>query len=290
MIRRFSPALAGVAVRGIAALTLFVSVLVTSGSLRAADIAVKAPAQPAAYDWTGIYVGGQVGGAWQSSSFQDPSATMALPICCSYVGYYGVGLGAPNARGSSMLGGIQGGWNYQVGRLVVGGDYDLSATHLGGSTGGAIPGALAGSSSIASESFTTHTDWTATAAATMGWAFDRWLVYSKAGAAFAHDTYSFGFASGSGSFAATGSGLRTGWVVGAGLGWAFSDAWSAKIEYDYLSFPTSSRDFSGMVGGTPTTLNVNSSQNISQAKLELNYKLSRGSSRVRRMAGRDHSA
>jgi opacity protein-like surface antigen len=49
------------------------SALVCGGSAWAADMPMyKAPAAPAAYDWTGLYFGGHIGGAWEKQTFDDP--------------------------------------------------------------------------------------------------------------------------------------------------------------------------------------------------------------------------
>jgi hypothetical protein len=45
--------------------------VLASGPTDAADFPVKVPA-PTAYDWTGFYVGGQIGGATGTANFADP--------------------------------------------------------------------------------------------------------------------------------------------------------------------------------------------------------------------------
>lgn len=250
--------------------------LVFSGPAIAADLAVKAlPPVATAYDWSGVYIGAHVGAGAQSVGFQDPSASTNLVICCNFVGGLGQGAAAPSANGSSFLGGAQAGWNYQVGRLVVGGDYDFSWTRLKGNTVGTIPGITPGSPFGASESFKVSTDWTATLTSTLGWAVDRWLVYGKAGAAFAHDSYALGMTGyGVPGFASTANEIRAGWTVGAGVAWAIDHNWSVKLEYDYLNFPTRAVDFTG--ASPAATFNTNSSQAISEIKLGANYKLAPG--------------
>ena len=245
-----------------------------SSSVFAGDLLTKAPPPVVpTYDWSGIYVGGHLGGGWQSTTFQDPSATTAVLICCSFVGGLGAGDTAPSATASAFLGGVQTGWNYQIDRLVVGADFDWSDTSLKGNSSAVIPGAVAGAANAAAEKFSAHTDWTATATATAGITNDRWLLYSKAGLAFARETYSLAVQGpGGATFASTANDTRSGWIVGAGLAWAYSSNWSAKIEYDYLNFPTKPVDFSGIVAGQPTTFNTNNNQNISELKLGINYK------------------
>ena len=50
------------------------AILGMSGVAMSADMAVKAVAPaPYAYDWSGIYVGGVVGGAWGTHDLSSPS-------------------------------------------------------------------------------------------------------------------------------------------------------------------------------------------------------------------------
>ena len=74
---------------------------------------------------------------------------------------------------------------------------------------------------------------TAMAAARLGYAFDRWLVYAKGGAAWTREKWNVNDGVGG---AITGNFDRTGWIVGAGVEWAMFGNWSAKVEYNYLNF------------------------------------------------------
>src|ERR1700733_12295384 len=50
------------------------SAVVIAGAANAADMPMKAPAPPpAAFSWTGCYVGGHVGWGWGRSTFRDHS-------------------------------------------------------------------------------------------------------------------------------------------------------------------------------------------------------------------------
>jgi len=77
----------------------------------AADMAVKAPppAPPLPYNWSGLYVGANFGGAWTNGSLNIPNNN-----------FYG-GL-------TEFIGGVQAGYNFQAGHLLLGvdGDFDGS--------------------------------------------------------------------------------------------------------------------------------------------------------------------
>jgi opacity protein-like surface antigen len=83
----------------------------------AADLPVKAPAYNAPvaipYNWTGSYIGGNIGYGWGSDPIDltFPAGTVPLSL-------------ADNPRG--VLGGVQYGTNWQFNRFVLGWDSDFS--------------------------------------------------------------------------------------------------------------------------------------------------------------------
>ena len=101
------------------------SALLFTGPAFSADVTAPVtkapPPAPAlvAYDWSGIYVGGHIGGGWSTTTFVDPGAAQILANCCVLNGLQ-PGAAATNANPSSFIGGAQAGWMYQIGRLVVG--------------------------------------------------------------------------------------------------------------------------------------------------------------------------
>jgi outer membrane immunogenic protein len=192
---------------------------------------------PPVYNWTGFYVGGNIGGGFADSSWTDP-------------------FGGSNNKFSKdgFIGGGQVGANYQFNWLVVGIEGDFDWTGL----------KATGADSIG-DSLTANTQWTATATGRIGAAFDRVLVYAKAGAAFAHERDSMNDS----VFTATTDFNRTGWTAGAGVEYALAQNWTAKLEYDYLGFGSESESLA-----TPTTpfYPTNSSLNFQEVKAGINYK------------------
>ena len=99
--------------RGLFALLAVAGVAATSGTALAADISrpvYKAPPAgvlPVTYDWTGFYIGGHVGYGWADKTWQDS------------FGLFGV-----SQEANGFLGGLQGGFNYQIGQFVVGAEGD----------------------------------------------------------------------------------------------------------------------------------------------------------------------
>jgi outer membrane immunogenic protein len=224
-----------------------------AGSAMAADLArpvyKAAPPAPLAFDWSGLYVGGHIGYGWGNTDITDHTL-------------FGNILGIPTQKfdTNGFLGGLQGGWNYQFGRFVLGSEVDFSWSDIkGDQTSGLFVGDSITRSSKAK--------WIGTATTRLGYAWDRVLVYSKLGAAWAHFDYSDNLASG--IYSSTASETRSGWTVGTGIEWAFLDNWSAKVEYDYIDFGRRTVDFAP-VGPIPVNLDID--QRISQVKVGLNYR------------------
>jgi len=223
---------------------------VTASSIVAAQAADLRPAPPMpakappiayaprVFDWSGIYVGGHVGGGFSQSSWSDPIT--------------GIGNGTFNNFG--FLGGAQVGANMQFNRLVLGLEGDFSWTSLKASRRDSI-----------GETINTNVPWTSTITGRVGAAFDRLLVYGKGGLALAQDQSSL---TDLGGHTATDSFVRKGWTVGAGLEYALDDHWSAKIEYDYLGFGSQALSFA-----TPLEkVGSNASLNVQEVKAGVNFR------------------
>ena len=124
------------------------------------------------------------------------------------------------------------------------------------------------------------TNWIATTTSRVGIAHNNWLLYGKAGVAWANNSYTDAWAVSSGPSLFTGTGsnkTQTGWTVGTGLEWAFIPNWSLKIEYDYLDFGTKTVAINGAitpVGGAaiPAQFGVQNQQHINEVKAGINWR------------------
>jgi outer membrane immunogenic protein len=244
---------AGVAIAAIVAAT---------GSAFAADMPLKAAAPYAAYDWSGMYIGGVVGGAWATNNISDSGR-----------GIVGPGVVVPviqATNGSAFIGGIEGGSNYQFGNLVMGWEGDITWGSLNGTStmGFGAPAALG-------RRITADTNWIATTTSRVGIAHNNWLLYGKAGVAFANTSYTDNWnVAGGPLFSGTGTGTtQTGWTVGTGIEWAFWNNWSLKAEYDYLDFGNRTVAVNGTAfPAIPVSLAVQNQQHINEFKAGLNWK------------------
>ncbi|HEY4140192.1 MAG TPA: outer membrane protein [Pseudolabrys sp.] len=203
--------------------------LTSIASASAADIAApvyKAPYNPApVYSWTGLYLGAHAGGGWNKMS---GSGTFSA---------------GDTVTAQGPLGGFQLGYNYQLGQFVVGVEGEYSFANVKYSTG-----LFAGSLNYKNDQY-------ATVAARLGYAFDRTLVYGKIGGAWTHEKWDGTDGTGG---TVTGSYSRRGLMLGAGVEYAFLNNWSAKLEYNYLNFPSLIPSFT-----TTGTLTVLGTANVS---------------------------
>ena len=167
-------------------------------------------AQPV-FNWTGFYVGGNVGGAWGQSSVNEPAAI------------YGATTFTNNLSG--IIGGFQAGYNWQAGNLVYGLETDIAFTSAKRDTD-IFAGFVFHRSSLTA---------LGTFRGRVGVAMGPTLLYATGGAAYAwlkHEFTDNGF-----PFTASRSSPSWGWTAGGGIEHAFGNNWSAKIEYLYAHFP-----------------------------------------------------
>jgi outer membrane immunogenic protein len=234
-----------------------------ASSALAADLAprmyTKAPVMSPAYNWTGFYIGGHVGGGWT-----DEDATLSNTTSPLLLNPLGTVI---NGNRSGFLGGGQIGYNYQAQNLVFGVGGDFSWTHASETTvtpATLVPGGVTNSQGT--------TDWYATLTGRLGYAANNFLFYGKGGAAWINEKAS-GNATALGAtlISNTVTDTRSGWTVGGGIEWAFWNKWSAFVEYDYLGFDNRGQTFTLTPGGFTETNTV--STNVSMVKAGLNYHL-----------------
>jgi len=243
------------------------SLLLGSFATRAADMPNVVAAPGIVWSWTGLYIGGHVGGGLGTSRFSDPA---------------GPSIYGGNVRTPAILGGGLIGHNWQIpnSNWVVGVETDANVLNADGTAT-----CLASSGFFISANCRVRQDASGSLTGRVGLATGargHTLVYAKGGAVWLHERtdittnallplQSTGF-----------DGLRWGWTVGAGLEKALTPAWSIKLEYDYANF-------GGVSVGTPASFlqvlpplnaylptaggTTSVSQNIQTVKMGLNLKL-----------------
>jgi outer membrane immunogenic protein len=189
------------------------AILITLGATMpvcAADLSArrytKAPAVAAPiYNWTGFYIGGHIGGAFNGDS-----------------GFAGTNSGS----NGQFLGGVQIGGDYQFApNWVVGIEGQFS--WLGNNSNGVIiPGGFV---------FSSNQRGLGSVTGRLGYTWGPILLYFKGG--YAHSDYSdFLTLNGAPIAFALNSSHHDGYTVGAGLEYMFAKNWSAKVEYQFYDF------------------------------------------------------
>jgi outer membrane immunogenic protein len=241
----------------------------------AADMPLKAPPHVApvapAYNWTGCYVGGNVGYVWGTSDVTYAQTGAYLTVNPPADVAFANALGSPSIGMSGVTGGGQIGCNYQFGAFVIGLEGDGEYVGLSGAT--TASGTLPVLGSGVSSSVTVSDRSLFTVRPRIGYAFDRTLFYATGGWADGRVSYSQSFLhTVTGSVdAGTVSANRGGWTVGGGIEYALAYNWTIRGEYLYVNL--------GSVGfGTannlfPAFTTVNSASfKESLVRFGLNYK------------------
>jgi opacity protein-like surface antigen len=189
----------------------------------------KAPIVAArAYDWTGFYVGGFIGGVTADTGWSYLSATnlsLADPLT--------------SVHAAGFLGGGTWGYNWQFGRVVAGFEGDIGWTNAKGGRSVPCPAGFLFNCE-------TSMDWISTVTGRLGYTFDRLLVYSKGGLAVANVSAAsiwnpgiIPLNAGAGvqptpaALAFRGSDTSVGWTAGGGFEFALAQNWSSKAEAMY---------------------------------------------------------
>jgi outer membrane immunogenic protein len=252
--------------------TTSIALAFASTAAGAADLAVKAP-EPPAYQWTGCYVGLNLGGGTSGTNFSSSvgPGTHLLGADPAVVAASGGG----GANNEGVLGGGQAGCNWQTGTLVLGleGDFDYfhSNPNFGNNTNtlsdGVTPFTI-------SQSLTTN--YLATVRPRIGIGADRNLAYITGGVAFTRVGYTESYTDGAvppGAGTAAASKNLVGWTAGAGWEYAFADHWTVRAEYLIAGFPkTSAVGAITDAGGGSNPLSGSSDVTIQLLRAGVNFK------------------
>jgi outer membrane immunogenic protein len=232
-----------------------------SGAALAADLPPAPPPRaPAAYappvlpvyNWTGFYIGGNVGAAWTQGNVSDS---------------FGFGSWS-NSQQAVFTGGGQVGANYQINWFVAGieADFDWLANNHNSSNAVFAPpvGAL---------QFSANNRWMTTLAARFGVAADNWLFYVKGGGGWVGvSNPTVTDVTTGGSISVSNSNSNSGWLAGGGIEWGFAPNWTARLEYDFLGLSSQSYTVTApslpLINGDVFTI---SNRDVQTLTLGINY-------------------
>jgi outer membrane immunogenic protein len=183
---------------------------VAAGAAAAADLPrpsyYTATAPLSGYSWTGPYLGGNLGYEWGTTS-NNPT------------------------RPRGFAGGVEAGYNWQTGQLVLGGEGDIQ---LSGATDTFAPWKFSN-------------PWFGTLRARAGYAISNFLIYGTGGVAF-------GELQGQTIGLLSENHTNVGWTAGVGLEAGFAANWSAKVEYLFVDLASSTFTLTGTSNGLSASL------------------------------------
>ena len=213
-----------------------------AGSATAADLPVKAPppALAATYDWSGFYVGGHIGYSTGSSNFTatptgaiEPPLNGRLDLFTGFDAFKGTG---------SFVEGFQAGYNYMLpSRWLFGVEADVSFPNTITDT------AIVSSLVTGVANYSERVEFSGTVRGRIGYAPGHWLFYGTGGFAWTYDQFTrtqiAGGIAGQGQVENQFLVPRVGGVVGAGVEYALTPSWLARLEYLYADYGARSVTF-----------------------------------------------
>jgi outer membrane immunogenic protein len=129
----------------------------------AGGIALSTSASAGSYDWSGIYFGGHIGGAGVDlTAIDEIDGFFTIPPGDTF-----------SFEAESVIGGVQLGYQKQFGAWVLGAEVSGSFLDAGEK--------IASPFAPAFDTAEMNVESTITVMARLGYAFDRWMVYAKAG-------------------------------------------------------------------------------------------------------------
>jgi len=188
----------------------------------AADAVIEPPiVEVQFFTWTGGYIGLQGGYLWTDGELSD-----------------GTDLSSDSFDGG--LFGAYAGYMWQSGNFVFGGEADINGTW--------------NDENIVTPSFDVDvgTDFLASIRGTVGYAWDRTLLFGTGGVAFTKVSVDGTVA----GIAFDDDETMTGWTIGGGMQYAFTDNWIGRAEYRYYGFGSDSIGFLDNVDMRQQTVTV----------------------------------
>jgi outer membrane immunogenic protein len=250
--------------------------VMVSGTAFASDLPSRTMAPPSPYlasppvfTWTGFYVGANAGAALgndNNGGVTPNGFTTPAP---------GTGYVLNRNANTQFTGGGQVGYNWQSGAFVFGLEADFD--YLGNnSNGGGVPSGATPPYFVALHGG--NDDFLGTARGRLGYAVDRALFYVTGGLAYGGNsgngsaTY---YPSSGGPYAYTSSGNNSnvGYALGGGVEYAFTQNWSARLEYLYVDLGDRNTTYSAPAGapvGSSFVATNHDRDNI--LRVGLNYK------------------
>ena len=229
------------------------TLVLLTGNTLAADLPRKPQPAPMltpmpVYNWTGCYIGANIGGAWGNADVTDINTGATV---------------SPNNSG--FAGGGQIGCDYQMSQWVIGIRNIIDGTSISNGstwTDGNFSGTV-----------NSNLHWFDALTARGGFLIQpNLLFYVQGGAAWTSWDITANNSAGA-QIAQFSGGNRTGWTVGGGVEWMFVPHWSVFLEYNFMGFGTRSNAAQVCVAGVGCTADTFSAKgDLQNVLLGVNYK------------------
>ena len=232
---------------GLAAAAALLSCVRADAADIPAPVYKAAPVMAPAFNWSGFYIGGNVGYGWGDIN----SGTIG---------------GSADIDGWFVGGQL--GWNWQAAGSPWVWGFEIDSQWANIENGATVTAGNAVATAFS------DLNYFGTARLRLGYAWDRAMFYGTGGLAWGSNDIGVGVAVNGLTAGVNSSNTHLGWTVGAGLEWALIDNWSAKIEYLYIKLD-SEQYFGGIAtGGFDADIDVHT------IKVGLNYRFGYGKNPV----------
>jgi outer membrane immunogenic protein len=213
-----------------------------------APVYTKAPVYAPVSNWTGLYLGGNVGYGWGNND-------MSLAESTALEGFANQSFGN---HSNGVIGGGQVGYNWQMGSFLTGLEADIQGSGIHGTSNSPLT-SIFGPNNTFSGSSEAKLSWFGTVRARLGVTLTPdLLLFGSGGLAYgnvrnsANADASFGAGIAHQDFPAQTSQTKAGWALGGGAEWMFTRGWSAKVEYLHIDLGKTSAVGSAVAsGGSP---------------------------------------
>jgi outer membrane immunogenic protein len=266
-------------------LGLVAAAALTSAPALAADMPLKAPPVPPVLNWSGFYIGGNLGGGWASADWKNNFDS----LCPGNAAFAVASCDFPS-NSTSFIGGGQLGARWQIGTWVVGleGTADYAKFNSVGLESSYAAAGILPSVEYQNDANKLSNLYTVTGQVGLAW--DRTLWYAKGGLALSSlnrstQTVVPPVAPFPLIYNTSDSQSASGWTIGTGAEYrpAFWSNVSIGLEYDFIHLAANGVStcaslnnpggsaFCGTTGGTVPVLYSGFNANISEVLVRLNY-------------------
>jgi len=193
------------------------------------------PASPGTVNWSGPYVGLNLGGEWSRLPGRVGVAATPAGAAPGSVAVGASSAGLNNNNSANVTGGGQAGYNWQLNNIVLGVEGDIRG-------GGPSNSTTVGGGSSPAGTFQSSSSWNGSVRGRVGYAWNQFLLYGTGGVAFADASLQANYAPSTvsgvavGGHSASNSTTLMGPTYGGGLEYAVTPNISVGGEYRYTDY------------------------------------------------------